>query len=436
MLSREELIEAIRRVVKADPKDLSQCLQEVREQPHQEDCKFKRIFIVLDSDSDSDTDSDTATKTKRSSKKPKLSNNISISGPAQSKPADTENSSCTLQPASHQDTLPSEPLSAPFKDHESTTRCPNLPPIGAAPNHSSPPCPLAESNDSPVDQPSNSSTGLKDKLKKRLSEVRQLTLKCPCELHSQYISDEDFRIKDIQNEAVGLNAFKASLAYMSLALEFHEYEVQLQRGDISLEPRLSRKGEYKPSNKRSKHTAKWIDRKGFKQPLETTRKQLACGQKMCLTGARIADEMGLESGSFIPIMMRTFMSRIMSRISWTNLNKSIPSLIDDDEVRQLAILNHNWLNICNTVYHKRDGLPRDFQHTCGITNHESRNDHTQRIDSESVRALVRSEAEQPGPMGELTNSAGLRVLQSGTSTTALYDAGESKILLHVMFMLS
>ena len=191
-------------------------------------------------------------------------------------------------------------------------------------------------------------------------------------LHSRHDDDEDFRIKDIQNEADGFNAFKASLAYMSLALEFHEYEVQQlkhQHDDSSVQPHLSRlyAGQYHIRGKRNKRTGAWIREKRFKQSENCIRKHLACGQKLCLVGKRLADGWSLESkyGSLIPILIRTFMSTKFQS-SCSALDRNMPSLIDDDEIRQLAMQYHDWLDTCNAVYHKRDGLLEGFRHTCGI----------------------------------------------------------------------
>ncbi|MCJ1333710.1 hypothetical protein MMC10_010410 [Thelotrema lepadinum] len=376
----EQLETALKFIATTDLKRLNRCIEKVREIPGYENSNVKRIIINLDSD--------TETEQEQASKRPKTAdsrkdqdqipprevqanstvqsaNNQNASpAPAPSLPSSSPDPSsaqsttvdCDVQPTAHQNvsSVPCQSLntSSPISRHPESADPTNLP---ARPS-------------GPVPSKEEQSSILLDGLKKRLTDCRSLVQTCPCELKTRLVENEDFRLRDIRNEINGTNTFKASLAYLSLALEFHEYEVKRIQTEYlysAIQPRLHRLYN-KDYNNSSKYTPAWICEKGLKENKKLVIQHVNYGQRICLLRKRIADGLGLEEcqGSIISVLIRTFLSKKLVRLSWTNLEKNVASLIADQEVRQLIEQHQDWFKKCNIVYHHRNGLPEGFQHTC------------------------------------------------------------------------
>ena len=404
MSSKEELREAIRRIAKADSKDLSQCLQEVREDSNANDCRFERIVVVLDSDAE----------TEPVLKRPKLSNVRSTKArPTETEPTSNsrdyhEQSADCLDSSTPHPSKPDTSLVTPQEPHR-----PSL----ALPGHH---------NRSPTPPPGEP-TVIRDGLLKYLAEIKQLTQRCPCELQSNsVVDDDDYRIRDIQSETTKLNAFRASLAYWSLAIEFHEYEVQhikTQHGNTSILPRLNRlyAKDYARQNS-NKHLSQWTRKKGFKQLEKTIRRHVESGQRLCVISKRLCDGWGLESCSFIPIMIRTFMATKV-QISHSFLEKNMTSIIGNNQIRQASVQHQSWLDTCYVVYHQRDGLPEAFQHTCGTA------DQSLRIDVNSTRISALNDkrlAEESRTVERPTSPSTFDLVQCQPNATTDAFAEDSK----------
>ena len=410
-------MEAIRRIAKASPQDLSQCLQEVREDLNANDCRFERIVVVLNSDAE----------TEPVSKKPKLSNVRSNNlEPSETEP--TKNSQSAILNG-----LSASPAASKYHEpstgcHSSSTPHPSQPKNSLVtlrePHRSS----LTSSeyhyrSTAPPDEP----TAIRDGLIKYLAEIKQLTRMCPCELQSRNaIEEEDFRIRDIQSETTKLNAFRASLAYLSLALEFHEYEAQEiknQHGNTSVSPRLERlyAKDY-ARQKSTKRLSQWIHRKGFREADKPIRKHVETGQRLCVINKRLSDGWGLKSCSFIPIMIRTFMTRYF-RSSHSVLERNMTAIISNNQIRQASIRHQNWLDTCYRVYHQRDSLPEVFQHTCGAS------DQSPSIDISSVHFSTlnnKTLGEESGTADRSTSPSTFDLMQRQPNSTTNAFAEDHK----------
>ena len=393
MSSKEELREAIRRIAKADSKDLSQCLQEVREDSNVNDCRLERIVVVLDSDAEREP----------VPKRPKLSNVRST------KPGPRE----------------TEPTNSSQEYHEPSTGC-----LNPSTSHLSKPekslTPAEHHNRSPTPPPKEP-TVVRDGLIKHLAEIKQLTQTCPCELQSHNVGDdEDFRIRDIQSETTKLNAFRASLAYWSLAVEFHEYEVQqikTQRDKILAPPRLNRlyAEDYSRQNS-NKRLSRWTREKGFKQLEKTVRRHVEYGQRLCVISKRLSDGWGPKSCSFIPIMIHTFMARKI-KLSHSLLEKNMSSVINDKQIYQANVQHQSWLDACFAVYHRRDSLPEAFKHTCGASHQSPRID----VSSAHLSALNDQRlAEESRTADRLTSPSTFDLMQCQPNATTNIFAEDSK----------
>ena len=159
------------------------------------------------------------------------------------------------------------------------------------------------------------------------------------------------------------------------------------------------------------------------------RKCLECGQKLCTFGKRISDGWGLESTSLIPVLICTFMPTKL-RFSYAILDQNMPSLIEDNQIRQLGSQHQDWVNSCITVYHQRNSLPKAFKHTCGTTDHPERI----RVDSTRISAMSDEElVREPGAADRLTGSSAFDVLEFETNASTdafanetLYNIGNGK----------
>ena len=205
-------------------------------------------------------------------------------------------------------------------------------------------------------------------LERNKAQIDQLLTLCPCTFALRSTNNEDFRLRDIRAEEMGTNAFKASLAYLSFALEFHDYELSQCKNSISQSlPRLELLYNHQHSRSKTHRFRRWTQEKGIENSVQS-RRALTIGLKMCLLRRLVADGYNLkqEESSIVVAMIRTFYRGYFPNISWNELFKRAASLNECDAALRLVKDSGAWFHDCYWLYNLQDEVPHSFRHKCDL----------------------------------------------------------------------
>ena len=427
MASKEKVKEAIEIIITVPTLYLSQCLEELqRSSSHQKKRKYERIIVISDTESESerpqrsrshpiegpkrvlcrdpaDFKSPVASKYsvngKASDKRlsvnaedagtpvngehtnsDQLSDGSEISGTKPRVTGETPQSKAAIDSASGRP-LSSGKLSENDK-HAVTVEAPVAGNTSFPNNHDQPDlqsCSKKTSSQSTARTPENpgtqnqreeqsNKTTFAQILERNKAQIDQLLTLCPCTFALRSANNEDFRLRDIRAEENGTNAFKASLAYLSFALEFHDYELSQCKNSISQSlPRLELLYNHQHSRSKTHRFRRWTQEKGIENSVQS-RRALTIGLKMCLLRRLVADGYNLkqEEGSIVVAMIRTFYRGYFPNISWNELFKRAASLNECDAALRLVKDSGAWFHDCYWLYNLQDEVPDSFRHKCDL----------------------------------------------------------------------
>ena len=213
-------------------------------------------------------------------------------------------------------------------------------------------------------------------LEREFANMRGLLGTCPCRVSGRDSSnDEDFRLRDIQSERTRINQFKASMAYLSLAAEFHAYEVQQHQMFSKQEPKpklqLLCEGQYDMYRKHAKNrrVATWAELKGFKD-LKLIKESVTLGRKLCFLRILLTKELNLrdeQQCSIIPVLLRTFATKRLNTITWEELAGDAKSLARSNRASELLKKWQDWFSACSKAYCNANGnVLVSLRHTCEL----------------------------------------------------------------------